>query len=418
MSDIRIIPDEDIDRFLEIFFDAYPGMSAGTEKERKKIQERFLRRHDDPRISLYGLYRDNKLLGGLRLFDYRMNLFGTKVLAGGGGCLAVSLLHKKERVAKELMEFYFRHYRDKGAPLAVLWPFRPDFYKQMGCGLGAKIHVYQVKPENLPRGPSMTHVRFLTKDDLPALNDCYNRFAERTTGMIDETALGRQIGHESAENLKIVGYVKDGRVLGYLTFRFEKGGRDSFIDNRIDAFLMIYENSRVLSELLTFLHTQFDQIRLITIRTFDDSFHHLLKDPRNTSRDLIPPVYHETNVSAVGLMYRVLDTKHLFELLSNHSFGDQDCRLELTVKDSFMRANEGDLLLHFTGGKPHVQAVGERYDVQMTIDVSDFSSLVLGAVDMKSLHNYGLVEISDASYLDTLHKLFATDAKPVCTTVF
>jgi len=31
---------------------------------------------------------------------------------------------------------------------------------------------------------------------------------------------------------------------------------------------------------------------------------------------------------------------------------------------------------------------------------------------------YGLVEIFNLSYLDTLHKLFVTDAKPICVTAF
>ena len=194
MSKIRIIPDEDLDKFFDIFLDAYPGIHSGSAEDIKKLKPKFFRRHDDPRLSLWGLYRNNELLGGLRLFDYTMNLHGTRVLTGGGGCLAVSLMHKKEHVAKELMEFFFAHYRERGAPLALLWSFRPDFYKKMGCGLGTSINVYEIKPESFSCGETKEHVRFLTKDDLPAINDCYNRFVDNNHGMIEETLLAREIG--------------------------------------------------------------------------------------------------------------------------------------------------------------------------------------------------------------------------------
>ena len=103
MNDIRQIPDENIDGFFKIFLDAYPGIHSGSDDELKKLKENLIKRHTDERISVWGLYCEDELLGGLRLFDYQMNVHGTKMLTGGGGCLAVSLLHKKESVAKELM---------------------------------------------------------------------------------------------------------------------------------------------------------------------------------------------------------------------------------------------------------------------------------------------------------------------------
>jgi predicted acetyltransferase len=47
--------------------------------------------------------------------------------AGGIGNVAVDLRRKKEHIAKDMMEYIHKHYRDSGAPMALLWPFRPDF---------------------------------------------------------------------------------------------------------------------------------------------------------------------------------------------------------------------------------------------------------------------------------------------------
>ena len=51
------------------------------------------------------------------------------------------------------------------------------------------------------------------------------------------------------------------------------------------------------------------------------------------------------------------------------------------------------------------------------MDIADFSSLAMGAVDLKSLRKYGLVSLSDATYLNAVNRVFASD-RPICTTSF
>ena len=287
----------------------------------------------------------------------------------------------------------------------------------MGCGLGTQIHLFETTPDNLPRGKSKEHVRFLTEDDLPGVNDCYNRFVDSHHGMIEETLLSRKISWDQYKIMRHVGYVRDGRICGYLTFRFVKGKADSFIDNILDVFLAFYEDAEVLSELLTFLHTQFEQVGKLKLRTFDDTFCYLLKDPRNMSRDLIPPVYHETHKSATGIMYRIVDCPLFFKLLKDRDFADQSCHVKLNITDSFLPENDGSVLLHFESGKIQVMPEDAVFDVELSMNIADFSSLAMGAIDLKSLHKYGLVKLSDATYLDRLNLIFASD-RPICTTSF
>ena len=86
----------------------------------------------------------------MRLFDFRMTLHETAVSIGGVGGVAVDLAHKKQKVARDMILFFLRHYREKGAALTTLHPFRPDFYRQMGFGHGTKMNQYRVKPASLP----------------------------------------------------------------------------------------------------------------------------------------------------------------------------------------------------------------------------------------------------------------------------
>ncbi len=418
MNKIKNMPQKDFDKYIEVWADCYPGMNITTKEEKKRIKDRIIKRSKDKRMAWWGMYQGSEILGGLILYDYTMNLFGHKVLVGGGGNLAVSIMHKKEHVGRDLMRFFFKHYRKQGSPLAALWPFRPDFYRKMGCGIGSKGHVYKVKPSDLPCGKSKKHVRFMEKADMKAVNECYNRYVDRTNGMIEETLASRRIHFELAKSVKYVGYEKNGRIEGYMMFRFERGNPANFVDNHIKVTDLIYESPEALLELMTFLNSQFDQISRVIIHTNDDDFHNLLKDPRNDTGNLTEPVYHESHVSGVGIMFRVLNTRELFKILSGHDFGGQTVRLKLTVADTFLKENDGSLVIHFENGKPEIKTKSAKHDVELKLDIADFSSLLMGAVGLKSLYNYGLVRISKADYLESLHRLFATEEKPICMTSF
>jgi len=51
--------------------------------------------------------------------------------------------------------------------------------------------------------------------------------------------------------------------------------------------------------------------------------------------------------------------------------------------------------------------------VELALNVEWLSSLIMGVVDLRKLWTYGLVEVSDASYVETLDRAFRTHVKPV-----
>ena len=73
--------------------------------------------------------------------------------------------------------------------------------------------------------------------------------------------------------------------------------------------------------------------------------------------------------------------------------------------------------MHFTGGQATVQD-GDDFEVEIQLDVADFSSLLLGVIDFKHLYTYNQAEISDPAYLDTVQNLFYSQVKPICVTDF
>ena len=229
MSDIRVIGEAERGEFVRIFADAYPGMGVVSPEQRDKCKDRLGRLFEDPRVVEYGLFRDNKMVGIMLHWDFTMNLFGHEVLTGGVGDVAVDLTHKKEHIARELIEFYLEHYHARGAPVAVLWPFRPYFYRQMGFGYGTKINQYRIAPKDLPGSEQRKKVRYLTVDDAPRMNACYNRSAEKVTGMIQQLDIFWQRWFWDYPRFRFVGFESDGRLEGFLKFEFVTRKNGSFI---------------------------------------------------------------------------------------------------------------------------------------------------------------------------------------------
>ena len=416
MSQVKVLQEADFDDFITIVANAYPSFTLTSEEDRQRMRNRFKARSEDPVSHLYGLYRKDQLLGGMILFDFTMKLLSTKIRAGGVGLVAVDILHKKEKVAKDMITYFLQHYRERGATMALLYPFRPDFYRKMGFGYGSKMSQYRVRPAALPRGKTKEHITLLCGNDKYLLRDCYNRRLEATNGLVEKSDFELD-GLFNNKETRIVAYKRDGNVLGYIAFSFKSAKPDSFLANDIHIREFMYESSEVLSELLTFLHDQADQINRIVFNTQDDYFHFLPLDPRNGSDNVLPHVYHESNTQGVGIMYRVIDTPGIFAALGEHNFGNQHCTLKLSIDDSFFKANDGSTIVHFEHGKAEVRPA-QDYEVEVALDVASFSSLITGAVDFKSLYRYGLADISDSRYVDAINKLFMTEEKPICTTPF
>ncbi|MDF2532634.1 MAG: GCN5-related N-acetyltransferase [Clostridia bacterium] len=415
-SQFKKLDAQDIVEFIRLGGLAYPFMNIHTPEDLQKQADRFIKmQNEDPDANIYGAYRDDKLIGGMQLQDFTMNFDGVQIKAGGVGFVAVDLLHKKERIAKDIISYFIDHYRQRKVVMAMLYPFRPDFYKQMGFGFGTKMNQYKVKPVNLPRVEHKENIQYLTEQDKAEVIDCYNRFAEKTHGMIKRTNI--ETANIFAPGKTTVIYRQGDKVEGYLSFFFKKVGELNPLKNDIVIKELIYHNLEAFKQLLNFLHTQFDQINRIVINTQVENFHYLLSDPRDDSDNEFAPIYHQSNLQGVGLMYRIIDTAEFFTQLAEHSFNNENIKLKLNIVDSFVDENNKPVIVEFKNGKPLVVG-GINYDAEISMDISDFSAMAMGCVEFRALMNLGLAKISDKSYAETVNNLFRTKDKPICTTIF
>jgi len=413
MDEVRPLEIDDIDPFMDIATRAFPGMGITTPEARDNFKKRLLASFDFDDYGLYGLYRDGTLLGGMLLHDFEMNVFGNIIPTGGVGLVVVSLLHKREHIAKALITYFIDHFRSRGFPLLALYPFRPDFYKRMGFGYGTKKNKYRIDPIAFPRHGTKSNIRYLHSNDAAEILACFNRYAHKVHGMMLGKA--RMIERFLSDPTRIiVGYQEDEVIQGYLVFKFARLEDYPIQEIVIEEF--IYETRDAMVELLAFLNTQHDQISRIVLNTHDDMIHYLLEDPRDDSNQLIQPVYHETNTQGIGLMYRVVDSTKLFDFLRDHNFGGESCSIKFDISDTFYPENAGEFIVQFDEGRIHTDQ--DSFDVKIEMDISDFSSMVMGVVSFKKLLQYNHAQISDITYLEKITRLFHTDEPPVCLTFF
>jgi predicted acetyltransferase len=417
MREIRVLCEQELKGFVKIARNAYPGIRITTQEEQSRLEERLIKsQKENPIAKIYGLFESGKLLGGMRFFDFDMTLHTQKIKAGGVGFVAVDLLHKKEKVARDMIKHFIKHYRDEGVNMCMLYPFRPDFYKKMGFGFGTKMNQYRIKPECLPGKSGKAHLVFLSEKDKGQLLDCFNRFTSKNNGMIYKYPHEVDLIFNAPEN-RVMGYKSGEKLLGYMVFEFKavKEGVPQFNDIHVKEF--VYENRDVFLEFMAFLNSQGDQINGVVINTQDESFHHLLQDPRNGTGNVIPFVYHESNTQGVGIMYRIVNVDGLFRELGHHNFHGSNIKLRLRVKDDFLQENNKSLVLHFINGRVIV-ADKEDFEVEIELNISELSSMVTGAVDFRALYNYGLAHISDEKQIDSINAIFRTTDKPICMTSF
>lgn len=417
MSEIRIVLEDEYPELLRIAAEAYPSMGVTSREAFQKMLERFKAGRRDSSWTPYGVFRDGKLVGIYRNYDFTLNVRGSLISAGGLGMVAVDLTHKKEHVAREIVESFLTHYDKRGDAMTTLWPFRVDFYHKMGFGLGSRRYQYRIHPASLPCG-NKEHVRYLTEVDIPAINACYNRCFEQQNGMIRHSEARWQNRLEFIDKLRFVGCEIDGVLEGYLIYNFKTLERPgSFMDSEMAVVEMFYHTQRALHELLAFLHTQYDQVSRVSIETSEDEFYFLMSNPTMSTGAQMTPNYHESHIAGVGIMYRVMNLERLFALLKKPCFGNDRINVKINLKDSFLPQNNGARVVSFRDGLG--QVVNDSVaDVAISLDVAEFSSMLMAAVGFRKLHTYGLAQISDPSYVDRIDRLFAYHQKSVCVTGF
>lgn len=420
---IRQLDSNFIEEYLTIYLNAYPAFKNIDEEGRTHYRKETLKSmNNEKNIHFIGLFEGENLIATMKLIDFSMNIFGEMQPAVGLMSLAVHPLHKKKGAALEMVRYFEKYTYDSGALVALLLPFRMDFYRKMDYGFGSKLHEYCISTLQLPGASDISHLKILNSEELPKILECYSSFVKQNHGMLEKFAeevrnmeldtLTRRIGYMDGENLK-----------GYVAFRFVSNSSVNYTINRMEVDELIYSDSNVLKELLGFLRLQADEAQTVVIRTGEEDFYHLLDNPQDSSENYIPFGNLQTNISAVGIMHKIIDPEMFIGMTGYRLFPDEELTMKIIYEDGMDHLSSSISLKfeknsHVEGSKWTIIPKDEKIDVVLECKKSDLSSLFLGSCDLASMVRLGILQISDLAYVERLNRLFHCSKKPWTNTDF
>lgn len=423
---IKLLTPKHIEDYLTIYLNAYPAYKdtgvEGRDKYRPKILHSM---ENDKNIHFYGLFEDGNLIAQMKIIDFSMNIFGEMMPATGLMALAVHPLHKKKGAAKDMVAFFEEYTKKTGAIVAMLLPFRMDFYKKMGYGYGSKMDEYRLATVNLPAADKtlLENVKILGWDqsDTVELLQCYNTFAQKNHGMVlkfeDEI---RNITDDCQSTR--VGYYEDNRLIGYMTFNFVCESETNYTLNRMEVSELVYHTPEALRGLLGFLRNQSDLAQTVVIRTGEPDFYHILDNAQDTSGNYIDYGFLQTNIGSVGTMYKIVDPVAFVNATSHRRVPAGSGVIEFQYEDEFNHCNKklkiylGMLGLLDPSTRDyactwHVRK-SEKPDVVIKCKLSELSSILMGSCSLRALIRLGSVTINNPNYTDELSRMLQPSQKP------
>ena len=346
MREIRKIGPEIMDEYMYIYLNAYPAFKDLDEDCYNKYRAKNLRDMElDDDVDFYGCFEDDKLVATMKLVSFRMNIFGMMHKAVGLMALGVHPLHKKQGIALDMVRFYEKYAVENGALVCPLLPFRMDFYRKMGYGLGSRMDEYHLPTKNLSGWEDLSGLRPLDLSEIGDVFAANDKFCEMNHGMLKKFSEEKRLMEADTATLRM-GCFKEGELTGYAAYRFENASETNYTLNRIVIDELVYFDGETLRKLLGFFRNQADLAQTIVIRSGEEDFYHLFTDPAHVSGYYIPNGYLQTNVSAICNMYKVMDPEAFVRETSYRIFP----ALELTAAFEYhdeLADEEGSLVISF-----------------------------------------------------------------------
>lgn len=412
MRTIRKLKKEEIKNALRLAIKSYPSMGINTEAKLDELEKDVVSGLDIPGREWFGLFEDNVQLGNMVLYDFDINFYGKIIKSKGIGFVATEFLHKKQKIAKEMLQWYLKLSHKQNKSLALLYAFRPDFYKTMGFGFGTKAYNYHTKPERLPHFNTDCDCNYLNQDNKTEVSEFFNELFLSKHGMIPRTDKELD-NYLKPDNQTVVGFRNTGKLVALLNFNFKV---DRQANDETDIHVrLFYNKSEGLKAALSFLNSQSDQIRDIYIYSQDDDLYYTLPDIRQVDRNILqPPAYHHIYNAGMGIMYRSLNNT---ELVLNKPCTLDNMKIKFKIEDDFFDKAKQDFIIEWKMGKTQISK-SQKYDIELEMSVADYSSWLMNCISLKKLHSYGLLKTNNEALLDLLDVGFYYPQYPICYTRF
>ena len=207
------------------------------------------------------------------------------------------------------------------------------------------------------------------------------------------------------------------KLRGYMIYEFVCESDVNYTLNRIEVKEFAYEDGKVLQTLLGFLRNQSDLARTVVIRTGEEDFYHILPSAQDTSGNYIDFGFLQTNIGAIGTMYKIVDLEGFITASSHRKFIPVNLSTGFDYYDELAHSEKTFNIAFETdeSGKTarwHVIPKDAPCDARVKCNLADLSALLMGSCRLASLLRLGGAEISDDAYADMLDSLLCCKQKP------
>jgi len=159
------------------------------------------------------------VVGALKVRDYRQFFGGSAVPMGGIASVSVDAHARGQGVATALLDAALPIMRERGQVISALYPTVPPLYRSRGWEQTGSYERAKIRPELFAMLPKASPVVLKRPgpEDLPALHDCYLRFASTVDGMLDRSTESFTLSEVLDLDIVSIAQSPDGEVRGYLT---------------------------------------------------------------------------------------------------------------------------------------------------------------------------------------------------------
>lgn len=384
--EIRAIQSKEVPDYCQLQFRAYPSMKFGSKADWEAYVERTKKSLDNKEFKMYGCFENKQLVGSLILYHYQINFLGEWVPIEGVGSVAVDLLHKREHICKYMMEWAEKTMLTSGAPMAFLFPFRPDFYVPMGYGYGPVQYHYEIDPSRIPHEGDKSKLIYLTKEDIPLLQEFENRLDPSFHGYIKKQDRELSDFFERISFQKI-GFIQNKKLEGWMVFNTQQPDPKNFLRSHLYIYEWWNGTMEARMAFLAFFYSQKDQYEKIVYNTVDSTLMHVLSDPRSDTKKMIPPfISHPVGQISTSIFYSVLDYQNILQRIIAFKGKENVVPFDLEIRKPFP--------------EPHIEPIPWSFDVKsakkkpvLTASQSIASSLLTGSLSLVDAVRWNLAAV-------------------------
>ena len=392
--EVRTMREEDWDGFVNVRVDSYHQPASAMNDNRHLFDLSEMR----------CLFEDGVMKATGRVYPFRQRLHGQWLEMGGVASIATCLEDRGRGFIRRIMSEIFQELREKGVPLATLYPSVYAFYRKFGYEIVSEKRTITVAnaPQLIVEPRQKGKIRRGTEADHERVRELYERKAALTQGYLDRNeAMWR-------DRILRVPYMNEPRRL-YL-WHDENGAAQAYLlldpisdDGKIRIKELVSLTADGIAALLT-LMTQDNLLKEWILETeLEFPMPTLLHNPRV-----------ETAVTP-SFMARIVDVQTAWRTVAPVA---RSGRAVLGVEDAMCEWNNGAWELTVENGRGHVQAAGDRNAVQASGDISVWTQLFYGYLTLDQAIFSGKLTIYDETILPFLSRLWATDKKPMMIDAF